>query len=79
MNDSISPNPDTAARIMELEMQLARIRRELDFHRADAVHSLRDRGDWKLLTPEEEAALMTAPQGESLRTIISEFERMGEP
>jgi hypothetical protein len=79
MNESTNLTPDAAARIAELESQLARARRELEIYRADAAHSIRDNDDWKPMTPEEEAELMTAPQGDSLRSIIADYEGMGEP
>jgi hypothetical protein len=78
MNEPLNLSPDAEARITELEWQLARAKRELEIYRADAANSLRDSDDWKPLTPEEEANLMSAPQGHSLRSIIAEFEQMGE-
>ncbi len=65
---------DLAARLAEVESELARVKFERDMYKKSIYDSMRGSEYDVPLTPEEQDELMNAPQGESLRSILEEFE-----
>jgi hypothetical protein len=75
MPDMPTPQPDPAARIAELEAELARVTLERDIYK-DGVRLYLGKDDPEYdLTPEEVEDMLHGPRGEPLRDIVAEFER----
>ncbi len=71
---NVSPPDDVLARLAELEAELTRVKFERDLYKRSIYGSLRGSEFDVPLTLEEQEELMNAPQGESLLSVIEEYE-----
>ena len=70
-----SPPDDVMARLAELEAELTRVKFERDLYKKSIYDSMRGSEFDVPLTEAEMEELMNAPEGESILSIIEEFEK----
>ena len=66
---------DLAARLAAVEGELLRVKAERDFYKSIANYLLYGPDPYRTPTPEEIQEMTSAPRGEPLRDIVSEYER----
>ena len=70
-----SPPDDVMARLAELEAELTRVKFERDLYKKSIYDSMRGSEFDVPLTEAEMDELMNAPEGESILSVIEEFEQ----